>query len=270
MAILLASILDADWLKLTEEIQAVDSAGIDGFSIDIMDGNFVPRITFGPHIVSQIRNITDLPIEAHLMIANPDEQIKNYCDAGADQILFHLEASKNPVAMIDYIHSRGLLAGLAILIETDLDAVSDEILEKIDALNLMAVRVGYGGQKPAENTIERIIALRERAKILNPNLVIEIDGGMKQDNCGNYVNAGADIIVIGTGIYKASDYSEAIAAAKANMNFDASLSKKRLNSFLSTPSVKLIDDSERRSRLDIMRQEMGISKTSWNPLESKR
>lgn len=270
MAILLTSILDADWLNLSNEVRAVDKAGTDGFSIDIMDGIFVPRITFDVHIVSIIRNITNVPLEVHLMITNPEKQIEKFCDAGADLILVHVEASKDPLALIKYVHSRGLQAGLAILQETPLDAISDYMLESINALNLMAVPVGYGGQKPSDKTLERIQTIRERSKNINPNLAIEIDGGMKPENCSKYVEAGADLITIGTGIYKSGNYNNAINIAKENMLQNDYISRKRLETFLSCPSINLKDDIERRRRLEQIRVDLDIPLRSWNPMESKR
>ena len=235
MAVLLASLLDADWLKLEEEVRAVDVAGVDGFSIDIADGHFVPRLTFDPLIVSKIRNITDAPLEVHLMVSEPEIHIKQYCDAGADQVVFHIEATDDPFPLIKYIKSQGLRAGLALLLETPLERITDHMLESIDALNFMAVPVGYGGQKVSEHTIERIGVMRGRARDINPQLAIEIDGGMKPDNCAEFVKAGADVIIIGTGIYKADNYNEAVRIAKQNMLVGDIESRKRLETFLSKP-----------------------------------
>lgn len=236
MAVVLASILDADWSKLPDEIRAVEQAGVDGFSIDIMDGKFVSRETFGPHIVSQVRNITHVPIEVHLMVNNPENHVEKYCDAGADQVVFHLEAANDPLSIIDYIHSRGLLAGIAILRETPIDRLTDDVLKSIDAITIMAVTVGFGGQKPAPETIQRIKEIRERTKDINPDLTIVIDGGMKPNNCSVYVEAGADAIVIGTGIYHAENYEEAIRLAHQNMNHGDPVARKRLEGLFATPS----------------------------------
>lgn len=249
MAILLASILDADWANLENEIKAVDSAGVQGFSIDIMDGMFVPRITFGPHIVSKIRNLTDLPIEVHMMVSNPEKQVEKFCDAGADQVVFHIEATNDAPSLINYVKSRGLRVGLAMLLETNVESLSDEMIKSIDVINLMAVPVGYGGQKKSTETIERVRILRERAEKVNPSLAIEIDGGMKPENCSEFVDVGADVIIIGTGIYKSSNYSDAIDIAKSNIASDNAYSLNRLKGFLECPSNKLINDIDKRNRL---------------------
>jgi len=236
MGIILASILDADWSRLPDEIRDVDRAGVDAFSIDVMDGQFVPRETFSPETVLEIRNITGLPIEVHLMVNSPEEHVKKYCDAGADQVVFHLEAAKDPLAIIEYIHSRGLQAGIAILKETPLENISDEVFTSIDALTLMSIKVGFGGQKPSPETIDRIKQLRERAEKMNPNLAIIIDGGMKPGNCSEFIGAGADGVVIGTGIYHADNYEEALKLAKQNANSDDPVARKRLEGFFAIPS----------------------------------
>lgn len=270
MAILLASLLDADWLNLEKEVREVDAAGVDGFSIDVCDGQFVPRITFGPHIASKIRNMTDLPIEVHLMVATPEKFIEQYCDAGADQVIFHVETTNDPFALINYVKSRGLRVGLSLCRESSIELISDELLASIDAVNFMAIVVGYGGQKAADKILEKVEALRDRAKIINPSLALEIDGGMKSYNCGKYVNAGADVIIMGTGIYKADNYSDAVKEAKQNMLYNDAESRWRLRTFLSGPSLNLADDIERRRRLDQIRISMDIPEKSWDPMNSRR
>ncbi len=270
MAILLASLLDANWMNLADEVQAVDAAGIDGFSIDVCDGQFVPRITFGPHIASKIRNITDLPIEVHLMVSKPEKFVEQYCDAGADQLIFHVETTNDPFALIDYVKSRGLQVGLALCRDTPLTMITDRMLESINALNFMAIVVGYGGQKASEHTLEKVQIIRERAKSINPLLALEIDGGMKAYNCADYVKAGADVIIMGTGIYKTDNYNDAVRLAKQHMLENDVESQKRLKAFLSGPSINLVNDIERRKRLDQIRINFNIPETSWDPLNSRR
>jgi len=270
MAVLLASLLDADWEMLEDEVRAVETAGVDGFSLDIIDGHFVPRVTFGPDAVSAIRNMTDIPLEVHLMVIEPENQVEKFCDAGADQVIFQLEAADDPLAIIGYIKGRGIQAGLSLLIETPLEVITDRMLESIDALNFMAVPVGYGGQKVSDKTIERIQAVRKRAERINPLLAIEIDGGMKPDNCAEYAAAGADAIIIGTGIYKSGDYGTAVRTAKQNMSANDFESRKRMEAFLSGPSGKFAGDADRRRRLEQIRIELGIPQSAWDPLNSRR
>jgi len=270
VAILLTSILDADWSKLADEVRAVDNARTDGISVDIMDGIFVPRTTFGPHIVSIVRNITDLPLEVHLMVVKPENHVEKYCDAGADQVVIHFEATDDPLSLVNYIHSRGVSAGLALLQETPLEVLTDSLIESIDTLLLMSVPVGFGGQKPLPQTIDRIKAIRERVKNMNPDLAIEIDGGMKPDNCTDYAVAGADGIVIGTGIYKSDNYENAINTARTNLASDEATSRRRLKDFLSCPSINSVNDHERRKRLNQIRIDMDIPEETWAPLKSAR
>ena len=270
MAIVLASLLDADWNRLGEEAYAAAEAGVDGISIDIMDGEFVPRITFNPAHASIIRNLVDIPIEVHLMTASPEKHVQAFCDAGADQIIFHLEATDNPLSLINYIKSRGLRAGISVLKETSLDAISDELLGVVDAINLMSIKVGYGGQVADDITLDRLRALRKRAESLNPSVALEVDGGMKHNNCARFVNAGADVIIVGTGIYKSNNYNEAIKLIKANLTENAETSYNRLKTFFAQPSKNNIDDMERRQRLNQLRIDMDIPESSWDPLNSKR
>jgi ribulose-phosphate 3-epimerase len=192
-----------------------------------MDGVFVPRVTFGPETVRLVKQNSALPVEAHLMVHNPGGLLETYRAAGAGQITVHLEAAKNPLKLVRRIHALGALAGLAILRETNLEDIADELFAELDALNLMAVPVGYGGGAPAPELIERIKAVRSRADALNPNLVIEIDGGMKPQNCGEYVEAGADFIVMGTGIYKAPSYAAAVKEAMQKLNRKDAASNRR-------------------------------------------
>ena len=232
MAVLFASILDADWNDLAAEIRAAERAGADGFSVDVMDGKFVPRVTFGPHIVKTVKENSSLPVEAHLMVKEPLGMLNDFARAGADQITVHLEAEGNPIKAIERIHALGALAGLAILRETALEDIPDELFREIDALNLMAVPVGYGGGAPSTQILEKIQAVRERANRLNPGLMIEIDGGMKPNNCGIYAKAGADFIVMGTGIYKTPDYAAAVREARQNLGGEDTDSARRTEKIL--------------------------------------
>lgn len=270
MAIVLASLLDADWSKLGEEACAAAKAGVDGISIDIMDGVFVPRITFSPIHASVIRNLVDLPIEVHLMTAQPEKHVQAFCDAGADQVIFHLEATADPLSLINYIKNRGLRAGISVLKETPLDAISDELLGAVDAVNLMSIKVGYGGQVADDITLDRLRALRKRAETINPSVALEVDGGMKHNNCARFVNAGADVIIVGTGIYKSGNYMEAVKLVKENLTENAEESSNRLKTFFAQPSRKNIDDLERRQRLNQIRIDLDIPESSWDPLNSKR
>ncbi|MBO4360733.1 MAG: ribulose-phosphate 3-epimerase [Eubacteriaceae bacterium] len=193
MAILLASVLDADWNDLENEVKMVDDAGIDGFSLDIMDGKFVERTTFDMDTVRRIRMATNRPIEAHLMVESPEEWMEEICEAGVDQLLFHIEATQRPLEILDYVQGRDLSCGIAVLIETPIESLPTEVMRRVDIVNLMAVRVGYGGQKASEQTEERIRQLREIFGCVNDHFAIGVDGGMKIDNCADFAGAGADL-----------------------------------------------------------------------------
>lgn len=215
MAILAASILDADLGRLREEVELVDRAGIDMVSLDVVDGRFAPRISFGDALVSQVRTWTLLPLEVHLMIDEPDDKVVRYMDAGADLVVFHIEAAKDAGAIIAQVKERDLSVGIAILSSTPVDEVIPW-LPYVDVVNFLAVPVGFGGNASAPDTLERIGWLRARAQGLHPELLIEVDGGVKPSTAFRYVAAGADMLTVGTGIYHAPDTSEAVRELRVN------------------------------------------------------
>jgi ribulose-phosphate 3-epimerase len=209
MAIIAASILDADFGNLKHEVDRVARAGVDMFTLDIMDGSFAPRITFGDYVVACIRGWTDLPLEVHLMIEEPERSIENFLDSGVDLVVFHLEASKRHSDIISAVHERNRAVGMALLATTPVQLVFDWVRE-LEVVNFLTVPVGFGGQKSAPDTLQRVKSLREFAKNANPNLVIEVDGGVKPHNAAEHVAAGADMLTVGTGIYHAPDAEEAV------------------------------------------------------------
>ena len=231
MAILMASVLDADWNDLENEVRMVDEAGVDGFSLDIMDGKFVERVTFDIETAKRIRNATERPIEAHLMVEEPENWMKDICDAGADQFVFHIEATDKALEILDYVQGRKLSCGIAVLIDTPIESLPEEVMRRVDMVNLMAVRIGYGGQKASEQTVERIRQLRDIFGSVNDHFAIEVDGGMKIDNCKTFAEAGADLILMGTGIYHAPDRVEAVRTARELINSDDPVSRDRLKVF---------------------------------------
>ena len=209
MAIIAASILDADFGNLKYEIDRVVRAGVDMFTLDIMDGSFAPRITFGDYVVACIRGWTDLPLEVHLMIEEPERSLENFLDSGVDLVVFHLEASKRHGDIISAVHERNRAVGMAVLATTPVERVFDWVRE-LDVVNFLTVPVGFGGQKSAPDTIQRIKSLRQFAKDVNPDLVIEVDGGIKPHNAAEHAAAGADMLTVGTGIYHAPNAEEAV------------------------------------------------------------
>ena len=269
MALIAASILDADYACLREEIRRVDAAGVDAFTLDVMDGHFAPRISFGDHVVAKVREWTMLPIEVHLMVNDPDRWVRRFCDAGGDLIIFHIEAARAPIDVIQAIRAEGRSAGIAILSHTPIDAISDAVLAEIDLVNFLAVPVGFGGNAAASDTLSRVHALRKRLVALGIDIAIEVDGGVKPDNASEFVTAGVDMLTVGTGIYRAPDVSAAVhvlrSKAAAGTVDDA---KRRLGLFLSRPSRRPIDDASRRQRLEHVRQALDIPAVNWDPLNT--
>lgn len=213
MTIIAASILDADFSNLKSEVNRADAAGVDMFTLDIMDGHFAPRITFGDYVVSQVRSWTNLPIEAHLMLERPENWVDRFVDVGVDLVVFHVEATSQHRKIIDSLRIRGVAVGMALLSSTPVDTVYPWI-EDLDVVNFLAVPVGFGGQSSAPDTFDRVRKLRTTAESRHPGLVIEVDGGVKPTNADEYVNAGADMLTVGTGLYHAPDLGRAVSGLR--------------------------------------------------------
>ncbi|MGZ4314249.1 MAG: ribulose-phosphate 3-epimerase [Gaiellaceae bacterium] len=271
MAVISASILDADFSRLRAEVERVAEAGVDAFSLDVIDGHFAPRISFGEYIVALVRNWTVLPIEVHLMVERPERLVQRMSDAGADLVLFHLEATDDPQGMVERVRSEGRCVGVAVKEDTPIDAISDELLGAVDVVNLLSVPIGFGGSPSAPDTLERIAYLRQRADALGIPLGIEVDGGVKPTNAGGYVEAGADMLTVGTGIYHAADPVEAVQTLTSSTAGPAdAVARRRLHAFLDAPSRTPKDDAARRARLEELRVAQDIPRRVWDPLRSPR
>jgi len=271
MAVISASILDADFSQLQHEVERVADAGVDAFSLDVIDGHFAPRVTFGEYIVALVRNWIALPIEVHLMVERPERLVRHMCDAGADLVLFHLEATDDAEGIVEAVRSEGRSVGVAVKEDTPIDAISDDLLRAVDVVNLLSVPIGFGGSPSAPDTLDRISYLRRRADALGVALGIEVDGGVKPTNAESYAGAGADMLTVGTGIYRASDAAEAVQTLVSSTDGPAdAVARDRLRAFLDVPSRDPRDDATRRARLEELRIAQDIPKRVWDPLHSPR
>ena len=195
------SILSADFSKLGNEIQDLEKAGADFIHIDVMDGHFVPNITIGPEVINKLRNYTSLPFDVHLMISPVHDFIKNFAEAGADIITIHPEATKDLTDSIKKIKSYNKKAGVSLNPETPVDKVLP-ILNLIDLVLIMSVNPGFGGQKFMKETLEKVKILRKEIDSKKLKTQIEIDGGINFDNAKMAIEAGVNILVSGTTIFK--------------------------------------------------------------------
>jgi len=198
------SILSADFARLAEQVQAAAEGGASLLHVDVMDGHFVPNITIGPPVVASLRKATDLPLDVHLMIENPDRYVPAFVDAGADWISVHQEATVHLHRTLELIRARGARVGVVINPATPVETLS-EVLDMVDFVLVMSVNPGFGGQKfipGSVRKVERLAALRAER---NPALRIEVDGGITLDTIGKVVRAGAEVLVAGNAAFGAGD-----------------------------------------------------------------
>lgn len=200
------SILSADFLRLGDEIKAAESAGIDLFHIDVMDGHFVPNITIGPAIVKAIKGITKIPLDVHLMIDQPEKYIDDFIKAGADYLTVHIEASVHLHRMVSFIKENGIKAGVSLNPATPVSSL-DSILQDVDFVLVMSVNPGFGGQDFIPQSVEKIKQLRKTIIDKGLKTLIEVDGGIKPENARLVKDAGADILVMGSAFFGSKDYA---------------------------------------------------------------
>ncbi len=213
------SILSADFSRLGEEVRAVDRAGADVIHVDVMDGHFVPNLTIGSLVVRDLRKVTKLPLDCHLMIENPDDYIGGFVKAGADMISVHAEACRHLHRSVHLIREHGVKAGVALNPATPAEAVLP-ILEDLDFVLVMSVNPGFGGQSFIGSVLDKVRRLRAAAAERNPGLEIEIDGGIKLANIAEVREAGVDLFVAGSAIFKQDDYGEIIRQLKQAVGHD--------------------------------------------------
>ncbi|MDY0279461.1 MAG: ribulose-phosphate 3-epimerase [Salinivirgaceae bacterium] len=214
MALIISpSLLSANFMNLKADIDMLNRSQADWLHLDIMDGHFVPNITFGMPIIKQIKAHTTKPLDVHLMIEKPERYISLFCESGADIITVHFEGSIHLHRTIYQIKDTGAKAGVAINPHTSAELLWD-ILPDIDMVLVMSVNPGYGGQKFIEHSYDKIRAIREKANKINPNLMIQVDGGVDNTNVKKLAQAGANVLVAGSYVFNAQDPEVAIATLK--------------------------------------------------------
>ena len=214
MAIVAPSFLASNFLRLEDECKMVDQSEAEWFHLDVMDGRFVPNISFGPMIIEFVRKTTKKVCDVHLMIVEPEKYAEQFKNAGADNLSVHLEACHHLHRNIQQIRSLGMKAGVAITPHTPVSALND-VLHEIDLVCVMAVNPGFGGQKFIPYTLEKIKQLRKMIDERKLNVLIEIDGGVTLDNAADIVKAGADVLVAGNTVFKSANPKETIVKLKA-------------------------------------------------------
>ena len=209
------SLLAADPLRFAEELASVEKAGADWHHVDVMDGHFVPNLSYGLPLVAAFKKVTTIPLDVHIMVDNPDQVALDYVDAGADLLVFPIESSLHPHRLIQSIHKAGAKAGIAINPGSPI-AYIEELLPELDLVNVMTVNPGFGGQSFIESCVDKIKRLRKLIDDKGLSTLIEVDGGVNAETGALVREAGADVLVAGTYVYRAESRKAAIASLKGH------------------------------------------------------
>ena len=215
MLIISPSVLAADFSRLAEDVAKVEKAGAEYLHLDVMDGIFVPNISFGAPVISSLRKHSKMVFDVHLMITDPIRYVDDFVKAGADIITIHYESCDDPLSVVRYIRSKGVKAAVSIKPATPTELLFP-MMSELDMLLVMTVEPGFGGQKLIPETVQKVKVLRDYAVANGIELDIEVDGGIGADNLGMLTEAGANVIVAGSAIFKAEDPSAVINAMRAN------------------------------------------------------
>lgn len=207
------SILSADLLKLEEQVNLVAKNGADLIHVDVMDGHFVPNLTFGPNMVEALKRIVDIPFDVHLMITNPELYIKDYARAGADILTVHQEVCRHLHRTIQQIHQEGMKAGVSLNPATPVSLIGD-IIEEVELVLIMSVNPGFGGQQFIPHTLDKLKEVEKMAEKAGKQIMIEVDGGINPDTAKQAVENGANVLVAGNAIFKQPDIVAALNAIK--------------------------------------------------------